>query len=39
MNVGCQKTVHHPVVLTAFSGRNDETSRPNVGIVQKKTKP
>src|SRR6187549_103007 len=29
---------HHPDVLTSFSGRTDETSRPNVGIVHRNTR-
>ena len=35
MNSGLVKTVHHPVVCVSAPGRNDVTSRPKVGIVQK----
>jgi hypothetical protein len=31
---GFWKIVHQPVVLMSSSGRNDEMSRPNVGITQ-----
>lgn len=35
MTFGSEKNVHQPVVLIARSGRNEETSRPNVGSVQR----
>jgi hypothetical protein len=38
VTLGFAKNVHHPVVLISFSGRQDETNNPNVGIVQKTTK-
>src|SRR5688500_12965980 len=32
------KISHQPDVLTSFSGRTDEASSPNVGIVQNRTR-